>query len=65
MCLHLLQVSLVYVNKLMIQHVLEGREWVGRLTPTDLRVLSPLKWQHVNPYATFALDMSAQLEFGV
>ena len=65
LCLHLLQVSLVYINTLMIQHVLEEREWLGRLTPTDLRALSPLKWQHVNPYGTFALDMSARLKFGV
>ena len=65
LCLHLLQVSLVYVNTLMIQHVLEEREWLGRLTPTDLRALSPLKWQHINPYGTFALDMTARLKFGV
>ena len=55
--LHLLQVSLVYVNTLTIQQVLAEQEWQGRLTAVDLRALSPLKWQHVNPYGTFALDM--------
>ena len=41
--LHLLQVSLVYVNTLMIQQVLKEPEWQGRLTTVDLRALSPLK----------------------
>ena len=48
--LHLIQVSLVYVNTLMIQQVLAEPERQGRLTAVDLRALSPLKWQHVNPY---------------
>ena len=48
--LPLLQVSLVYVNTLMIQQVLAEPGWQGRLTAVDLRALSPLKWQHVNPY---------------
>ena len=43
--LHLLQVSLVYVNTLMIQQVLSTSEWQSRLTAADLRALSPLKWQ--------------------
>src|SRR5262249_45907125 len=44
--LHLLQVSLVYVNALMIQQVLAQPDWHGRLTPPDRRALTPLKWQH-------------------
>jgi len=59
--LHLLQVSLVYVNTLMIQQVLAEPEWQGRLTAVDLRALSPLKWQHINPYGTFTLDMQERL----
>ena len=27
----------------------------------DLRALSPLKWQHVNPYGTFTLNMHERL----
>jgi TnpA family transposase len=41
--LHLLQVSLVYINTLMIQQVLEEEQWKGRLNDIDLRALSPLK----------------------
>jgi len=33
--LHLLQVSLVYVNTLMIQQMLAQPAWQGRLTPPE------------------------------
>jgi hypothetical protein len=59
--LHLLQVSLVYVDTLMIQQVLAEPEWRDCLTPVDLRALSPLKWQHVDPYRTFTLNMQTRL----
>lgn len=59
--LHLLQVSLVYINTLMIQQVLAEPAWQDRLTALDLRALTPLLWAHVNPYGTFTLDMSARL----
>ncbi len=59
--LHLLQISLVYVNTLMIQQVLAQPAWQGRLTARDLRGLTPLKWQHINPYGTFLLDMQRRL----
>jgi TnpA family transposase len=53
--LHLLQVSLVYVNTLMLQQVLAQSEWEGRFTVVDLRALSPLKRDHANPHGTFTL----------
>lgn len=59
--LHLLQISLVYINTLMIQQVLAEPMWQGRLTTTDLRALTPLKWLHVNPYGTFTLNMHERL----
>ena len=59
--LHLLQVSLVYINTLMLQQMLAGTEWQGRLTEGDRRGLSPLLWQHINPYGSFLLDMSARI----
>jgi len=60
--LHLLQISLVYVNTLMRQQVLAQPAWQGRLTTADLRGLTPLKWQHINPYGTFLLDMQQRLQ---
>jgi hypothetical protein len=34
---------------------------LGRLTAADLRALSPLKWQYINPYGTFILNMKERL----
>ena len=61
LCLHLLQVSMVYVNTLMLQQILALPEWQHRLTEVDLRALSPLKWQHINPYGTFTLNMAERI----
>jgi TnpA family transposase len=59
--LHLLQISLVYINTLMIQQVLTDDTWWERMTPDDLRALTPLIYAHVNPYGTFELDMQKRL----
>ena len=59
--LHLLQNCMVYVNTLMLQEVLAQRHWQGRLTETDLRALTPLMWEHINPYGRFELDMTTRL----
>jgi len=61
LCLHLLQNCLVYINTLMIQDVLTEQSWTGRMTPDDLRALTPLIYNHINPYGTFRLDMEARL----
>lgn len=59
--LHLLQASLVYINTLMIQRVIEDPAWSGRMTPRDLAALSPLLTQHINRYGRFELDMATRL----
>jgi hypothetical protein len=59
--LHLLQISLVYVNTLMIQQVLGEDRWANAMSPDDLRALSPLLCSHVNPYGVFNLDLSTRL----
>jgi TnpA family transposase len=61
LCLHLLQIALVYVNTLMIQEVLGDPAWMRRLTGEDFRALTPLIHAHVNPYGAFELDMEARL----
>lgn len=61
LCLHLLQICLVYLNTLMIQQVLGAPEWRERMTPEDLRALTPLLYNHVNPYGIFRLDMQERL----
>lgn len=61
LCLHLLQLSMVYINTLLIQDILIEPEWKTQMTPTDLRALTPLIYNHVNPYGVFVLDMSQRL----
>jgi TnpA family transposase len=61
LCLHLLQLSLVYVNTLLLQQVLTAPEWATRLTVEDLRALSPLLYGNVNPYGVIRLDMAQRL----
>lgn len=59
--LHLLQNSLVYVNTLLLQHVLEQPGWYDRMTAADWRGLTPLFYRHINPYGTFQLNIEARL----
>ncbi len=61
LALHLLQISLVYVNTLMVQEVLAEGEWTARLTKEDYRGLTPLFYSHVNPYGILRLDMTERL----
>ena len=61
LCLHLLQNSLVYINTLMLQHVLAQPGWYERMSEADWRGLTPLFYSHINPYGTFDLDMQKRL----
>src|SRR5215210_7979286 len=61
LCLHLLQLCLVYINTLLIQRVLAEPGWAARLTVEDLRALTPLVYANVNPYGLIRLDMAQRL----
>jgi len=61
LCLHLLQSSLVYINTLMIQDVLEDSTLLGKMTMRDRAALSPLFTHHVNPFGRFDLDLEARI----
>jgi TnpA family transposase len=61
LALHLIQNCMVYINTLMIQKVLAQPHWQGRLTLRDYAALTPLIWEHVNPYGRFDLDMNVRL----
>ncbi|WP_294031644.1 Tn3 family transposase, partial [Thiolapillus sp.] len=61
LALHLLQISLVYVNTLMIQQVLNEPSWRSRMKLEDFKALTPLIYAHVNPYGIFELDMNTRL----
>ena len=59
--LQLLQNSMIYVNTLMLQKVLDKPHWQERLTQRDLGALTPLIWEHINPYGKFELDMNTRI----
>jgi TnpA family transposase len=61
LCLHLLQSSLVFINTLMIQRILQEPGWAERMTARDLAALSPLLTQHINKYGRFELDLNVRL----
>jgi TnpA family transposase len=61
LALHLIQNCMVYINTLMLQQLLAQPQWNQRLTTRDRLALTPLIWEHVNPYGRFELDMSSRL----
>ena len=65
LALHLMQISLVYINTLMIQQVLADPQWLNQLQERDLRGLTPLIYAHVNPYGLVHLNMHERLPLTV
>lgn len=61
--LHLLQLSMVYINTLMIQQIVKEHGLKNKLTKEDKRALTPLIYEHVNPYGLFPLDLSIRLPY--
>ena len=61
LCLHLLQVCMVYINTLIIQQILAQAHWQNRFTPEDYRALTPLFSGHINPYGLFPLDFNKRI----
>ena len=59
--LQLLQNCMIYINTLMLQTVLDKPHWQGRLTQRDLAAMTPLIWEHINPYGRFELDMNTRI----
>jgi TnpA family transposase len=60
-CLHLLQVCMVYINTIIIQEILSEPFWVNKLSTEDKRALTPLMHSHINPYGLFPLDLTQRL----
>lgn len=61
LALHLLQISMVYINTIMIQQVLSDQKWLDIMTKEDFRALSPLIYAHINPYGSFQLNMGERM----
>ena len=59
--LHLLQNCLVYINTLLIQQILNDPEHMKYMTDEDFRALTPLIFNHINPYGSFNLDIKSRI----
>ena len=44
------------------QQMLARPHWANRLTPRDRHALTPLIWEHVNPYGRYELHMTRRIE---
>ncbi|MFE9328501.1 Tn3 family transposase [Nocardia sp. NPDC052278] len=62
LALHLLQSSLVHVNTLLLQQVLEDPAFAELMGAHERRGLSALFWSNINPYGRFLLDMNRRLD---
>ncbi|MCE3238944.1 MAG: hypothetical protein K0R24_1925 [Gammaproteobacteria bacterium] len=61
LCLHLLQVCMVYINTILIQTALSDPKWMLLLKTEDMRALTPLFHNHINPYGLLFLDMNRRI----
>ena len=61
LCLHILQLSIVYINTLLLHQVLFESDWLPKMTIADKRAISPLINEHINPYGLLPLDINARL----
>jgi TnpA family transposase len=57
LALQLLQNCLMLINTLLVEKTLEQHQLLPQLTDADRRALTPLFYEHVNPYGVFALHL--------
>jgi TnpA family transposase len=59
--LHLVQMSVVYMNTLLIQQVVDEQNLMDVFTIEDYRAITPIIHEHINPYGIFPLDLSKRI----
>ena len=57
LALQLLQNCLMLINTVLVEKTLEQYQLLPHLTAADYRALTPLFYEHVNPYGLFTLDL--------
>jgi hypothetical protein len=57
LCLQLLQNCLMLINTLLVERSITQHQLLAQLTDADRRALTPLFYEHVNPYGLFALHL--------
>ena len=56
--LQLLQNCLMLINTVVVEHTIAQHHLLDQLSGEDRRALTPLFYEHVNPYGLFALDLA-------
>ncbi len=46
------------INTILIERTIEKEQVINRLSARDLRALSPLFYEHINPYGVFEIDIN-------
>ncbi len=46
------------INTILVEKTIEKEQMVNRLSVEDLRALSPLFYEHINPYGVFEIDVN-------
>ena len=66
LCFYILQLSMVYINTLLLQQVLMESNWLDRgMTIEDKRAISSLLKEHINTYGEFSLDINQRLRISI
>ena len=55
--LHLLQNSLILINTIMMDQIINQSDIISRMKPEDSSALTPLFTSNINPYGYFMLDL--------
>jgi TnpA family transposase len=58
LALQLLQNCLMLINTIIVERAIEKEQMLNRLSVEDLRALSPLFYEHINPYGVFEIDVT-------
>jgi TnpA family transposase len=57
LCLQLLQNCVMLINTVLVEQAVEQHQLLNQLRDVDRRALTPLFYEHVNPYGLFELDL--------
>jgi len=57
LALQLLQNCLMLINTLLVEQTIERQSLIESLSVEDLRALTPLFYEHINPYGLFELNL--------
>jgi hypothetical protein len=57
-CLQLVQNCLMLINAILVEQTVAQHQLLEQFSDEDRRALTPLFYEHVNPYGLFELDVT-------